>query len=265
MKKLIPNFIISVFVVTMLTTALFAQPATQACPDLKVRITSLVITPQQGAQQHLVRVTWAATAPPCFTINKFHLRGTVTFANGQTKGFQQTVAGTQFGAQFLVPGLASTTLPSLSALAPRSVNVSISAEATASIIGTSGDPNAVGDALPTSCLPKAQIQNVQAVFAGLVNAPTGNSFFPKVKVTWQVNALPPCYRIEQFTITALLRAAVGTKTKSVTVAGNQTATEVVFDNFPVAADFVPGLTTASLRATGTARITSSDQRELQLN
>jgi hypothetical protein len=256
MKNIIAQLIGSLFVVAIFTTALRAQSALQACPDLKVRITSLELVPQQPAQQHLVRVTWVASTPPCFTLNKFHLRGTVTFANGQTKGFQQTVAGTQFSAQFQVPGLAT---------APRRVKVGIAAEASATITGTSGDPNTVGDLITTSCLPQVQIQNVQAVFAGVVAAPANGSFFPKVKVTWLVNALPACYRIEKITVTALLRGAVGTKTKTVTVAGNQTATEVVFDNFPVAADFSPGLTTASLRASGTARLTGSDQRELQLN
>jgi hypothetical protein len=265
MKKIIAQLISIIFVVAIFTTALRAQSALQACPDLKVRITSLELVPQQPAQQHLVRVTWAASTPPCFTLNKFHLRGTVTFANGQTKGFQQTVAGTQFSAQFQVPGLATAPLLITPSQAPRSVKVSIAAEATAPIIGTSGDPNAVGDLITTSCLPQVQIQKVQAMFTGLVAAPTNGSFFPKVKVTWLVNAMPACYRIEKFTVTALLRGSVGTKTKTVTVAGNQTATEIVFDNFPVAADFTAGLTSASLRASGTARLTGSDQRELQLN
>lgn len=259
-----------------LSLANASAAAEPACPELRVRITSVELTPQQPAQQHIVKVAWAASAPPCYTLNNFNLRGVITFANGQTKSFAQSVAGNQTSVQIQVPGLATNTTPSLAqpGMIPRSVKVGLSAEASATIAGAAGNLNTAspseGDVVsapPTSCLPLVQIQNVQAVFAGLVFSPENpnGTHFPKVKVSWQVYALPPCYRIEKFTVSALLRGTGGTRSKTVTVSGNQTATEIVFGNFPVAVNFTAGLILANVRASGTAKITGSDQRELQLN
>jgi hypothetical protein len=267
---------IFVFLLSVLSLSLANAPAAaqSVCPGLRVRITSVELTPQQPAQQHIVKVAWVASAPACYTINKFHLRGVITFANGQTKPFAQSVAGNQTSVQIPVPGLATNTTPSLitSGMIPSSVKVGLSAEASATIAGSSANPNtsSEGDAVsppPTSCLPLVQIQNVQAIFTGLIVSPENpnGTHFPKVKVSWQVNALPPCYKIEKFTVTALLRGTAGTRSKSVIVSGQQTATEIVFDNFPVPANFTAGLVLATVRASGITRITGSDQRELQLN
>jgi len=144
------------------------------------------------------------------------------------------------------------------------VKVGISADATSPVVGQAGNLGTTspsqGDAVSpplTSCLPLAPVSNVQGVFAGLIFSPENpnGTHFPKVKVTWQVSALPPCYKIESFSVTAKIRAPAGLRSKTVTVSGNQTATEIVFDNFPVSADFTPGVILASVRASGTARIT----------
>src|SRR5262249_20352675 len=108
--------------------------------------------------------------------------------------------------------------------------------------------------------------NPQAVFTGLVNLPGNPSgtLFPKIKVSWQAPNPPPCYKIEQFAVTVLLRAPDGVRTKSVTVPGSQTTVEIVFDNFPAPANFQPGVITARVTASGAARIAGSDQREFQI-
>ncbi len=274
MNRIILNLIVTSLLTLSFVNALaIAQPA---CPELRVRITSVELMPQQAAQQYIVKVAWTASTPPCYTLNKFHLRGVITFANGQTKSFAQSVAGNQTSVQIQVSGLATNTTPSLvtPGMTPRSVKVSITGEASAAIVGTSGNLNPAtpseGDVVsapPTSCLPLVQIQNVQAIFTGLVFSPENpnGTHFPKVKVSWQVTALPPCYKIEKYTISVLLRGTGGTRSKTITVSGNQTATEIVFDNFPVSANFMAGVILANVRASGTARITGSDQRELQIN
>ena len=275
MKRIIPVLLFtSLLTLGFVNASAIAQPT--ACPELPVRITRVELTPQQPAQQHIVKVAWAASAPPCYTINRFNLRGIITFANGQTKTFAQSVAGNQTSVQIQVAGLATNTPPLLvtQGMIPRSVKVALTAEAGAAITGVARNLNATppgaGDVVsapPTSCLPLVQIQNVQAVFTGLVTSPENpnGTHFPKVKVSWQLNALPPCYKIERFSVTALLRGTGGTRSKTVTVSGTQTETEIVFDNFPVAANFTAGLILANVRASGTGRITGSDQRELQLN
>ncbi len=246
----------------------------EACPALSIKISGVEVTPKQPAQQHIVKVSWAANTPQCFTINKFTLRGTITFANGQTKSFSQTAPGNLTTVLIQVPGL--LTLPAISspALAPRGVKVGISADASSPVAGQAGNLGTTGpsegDVVSpplTSCLPLAPASNVQGVFAGLIFSPENpnGTHFPKVKVTWQVNNLPACYKIDTFSITAMLRGTGGTKSKSETVSGSLRATEIVFDNFPVSADFKPGVIVANIKATGTARITGSAQNETQLN
>ena len=184
MKRIILNLLVTSLLTLNLVNA--SAAAQSACPELRVRITSVEIIPQQPAQQHIVKVAWGSSAPPCYTINKFHLRGTITFANGQTKSFAQSAAGNQTSVQIQVAGLATNTTPSLATpgMIPRSVNVSVTAEASASIAGVAGNLNTTapseGDvvsAAPTSCLPLVQIQNVQAVFAGLVRFLVNTAIF----------------------------------------------------------------------------------------
>ncbi len=255
---------------TLFTALLTSSPtlATEPCPHLPIRITRLELTPQQPAQQHIVKLTWQAGTPACYTINQFTIRGTITFANGQTKTFAQTVSGNETGVQISVAGLATGTPLVLPGMAPRSVQVVLGATASSPIAGSSRSgstaPDGLADAVsppPTSCLPPVEIQNVQAVMAEPV--PTTISPHPKVKVSWQVNTLPTCYKIERFMVTVLLRAAVGTRSKTVTVPGTQRSVEVVFETSTLSPTG-DTLVLANVSASGTAEISGKDQRELQI-
>jgi hypothetical protein len=263
------KLLIRILILTpLLTASLIGSPvlAAEPCPQLRVRITNLEITPQQPAQQHIVKLTWQAGAPTCYTINQFTVKGTITFANGQTKVFTQTVPGNETNVQISVAGLATATSLVVPGMAPRNVQVTLVAAAGSSIAGSNRNMSTAPDGLadvvslpPTSCLPLVEIQNVQAVMAEPV--PTTISPHPKVKVSWQVNTLPTCYKIERFTVTVLLRAAVGTRSKSVTVPGTQRSVEIVFEDVPPSSG--DALVLANVRASGTAEISGKDQRELQ--
>lgn len=255
---------------TRTLTAPSAQAgAPQSCPALPVRVTGLEVNPQQAAQQHLVTVTWAVSSPECFKIQRSEIKGKLTFANGQSKPFAQSVSGSQTSFQFQVPGLLPAVgLPSASQ-APVKAEAGVTVTATAPVAGDSSPPCTECDVptTVTSCLPLAHVLNVRAVFAGLLVSPENpaGTHFPKVKVSWQVSVPPPCYNIEALAVTVKMRTTTGLLTKTVTVPGNQSAVEIVFDNSPVPANFTPGLILASVRASGTARITGNAQKELQLN
>ena len=254
------------------TVASYSSETAEACPVLRVKIDSVAVTPLQPAQQHIVNVSWAVSTPQCYTTDKFSVKGTITFANGQKKNFAQSVSGNLTSAQIRAPGLLPSPTYGISALAPRSVTVEVSAVASAPVFGIArtvvlNEGDVVSPPL-SSCLPQVQIQNAQAAFAGLVFSPENpkGNHFPKFKVKWQVNALPSCYRIDNFTVTVSLpRDPGGPKSKTVTVPGGQTATEIVFDNLPVSADFTPGVIVANVKANGTARITGSAQNDALLN
>jgi hypothetical protein len=254
------------------TLAANSSAAAEACPALPIRIASVTVSPLQPARQHTINVSWEAKTPQCFTINKFSLKGAITFANGEKKGFAQIASGNQSAVQIQVSGL--LTLPAVAnpSLAPRNVEVVVSAEASAPCAGAASNfpppaPGA-GDIIsppPNSCLPLVGISGVQASFAGLIVSPENpnGTHFPKFKVNWQINALPSCYKIDNFSVTVTLIREQ--KSKTVTVAGGQTATEIIFDNFPVTADFRPGVFGANVKVNGTARITGSAKNETQLN
>jgi hypothetical protein len=152
------------------------------------------------------------------------------------------------------------------------VEVGVSGEASAPVIGVASNfappPPGSSDIVsqpPSSCLPLVEVSGVQASFAGLIVSPESpnGTHFPKFKVSWQVNALPSCYKINKFSATVnLIREQ---RRKTVTVSGSQTAAEIVFDNFPVSPDFRPGVFSATVTATGTARITGSALKAIQLN
>lgn len=264
MKLLIQFLMLETLFAAFLTgsTVLAAEP----CPQLRVHIMNLEITPQQPAQQHIVKLTWQANTPTCYTINKFTVKGTITFANGQTKAFTQTVPGNETSVQISVAGLATATPLVVPGMAPQNVKVTLVAAAGSSIAGSNRNmstaPDGLADAvsaLPTSCLPLVEIQNVQAV---IVVPATGTvSPHPKVKVSWQVNALPTCYKVERFTVTVLLRAAVGTRSKTVTVPGTQRSAEIVFEDI-VSPTLGDTLILAKVGAFGTAEISGKDRREL---
>jgi hypothetical protein len=275
MKRIVPSLLLlGLVVLNNDASTLATRPSASAedCPALPVRIVKVTVSPLQPAPQHMVNVSWEAKRPQCYTINKFSLKGVITFANGEKKGFVQTAHGNQSTVQIQVPGL--LTLPALAnpSLAPRSVEVVVSAEASAPVIGVASNfpPPAPGagdiiSAPPNSCLPLVEVSGVQASFSGLVVSPENpiGTHFPKFKVIWRVNALPSCYKIDNFSVTVTLIREQ--KSKTVTVAGGQTATEIIFDNFPVSADFRPGVIGANVKATGTARVTGSAQIVTQLN
>jgi len=251
---------------SFLAASLIGSPvlAAEPCPQLRVRITSLELTPQQPAQQHIVKLTWQAGTPACYTINQFTVKGSITFANGQTKTFAQTVSGNETGVQISVAGLATGT-PLVPGMVPRSVQVVLVATAGSPIAGSSRSGSTAPDGLadgvsppPTSCLPPVEIQNVQASMVAPV--PGTIPLFPKVKVSWQVNTMPTCYKIERFTVTVLLRAEVGTRSKTVTVPGTQRSVEIVFEDVPPPSG--DALVLANVSASGTAEISGKDQREL---
>jgi hypothetical protein len=275
MKRIVPGLLLLGLVVLnhdAPALAAYSSAAAEACPALPVRIERVTVSPQQPARQHTVDISWEAKKPQCYTINKFSVKGAITFANGQKKGFAQTVHGNQSTVQIQVPGL--LTLPGLAnpSLAPRIVEVVVSAEASAPVIGVASNfpPPAPGagdiiSAPPNSCLPLVDVSGVQVSFTGLIVSPENpiGTHFPKFKVNWRVNALPSCYKVDNFSVTVTLIREQ--KSKTVTVSGGQTATEVVFDNFPVPADFRPGVIGANVKANGTARVTGSAQSVTQIN
>jgi hypothetical protein len=266
MKRLFSGLLmISLMILHQATSVLagYSPIAPQACPVLSVRITSVEVTPRQPAREHTIRVSWAAVAPECFTVRRVEIKGRLIFANGQARGFGQFVSVSQNTLLIQVPGLLLS--------APVKVEVAVAAEAGAPVAGDSSPTASCTEcdyvSPAPSCLPPVQVTDVQAVFAGLVVSPENPSgtHFPKVKVSWRVADLPSCYKIGSFRVSALIRATGGTRTKAATVSGSQTATEIVFDNFPVPSDFQPGLILASVAASGTATITGSDRKEVPLN
>jgi hypothetical protein len=275
MKRIVPGLLLlGLFVLNndAPTLAAYSSAATEACPVLPIRIASVTVSPLHPAREHTVNVSWEAKTPQCYAINKFSLKGVITFANGQKKGFTQTAPGNQTTVQIQVPGLLTLPAPANPSLAPRSVEVVVSAEASAPVTGVASNfpPPAPGtsdiiSAPPNSCLPLVGISGVQASFAGLIVSPENpnGTHFPKFKVNWQVDGLPSCYKINNFSVTVTLIREQ--KSKTVSVAGGQTATEIIFDNFPVSADFRPGVFGANVKVNGTARITGSAKNETQLN
>ena len=105
-----PTFVIALGAVLigiglcMFTPQSVQAVSVKACPALPVKITGLEVTPRQAARQHTVKVTWAVSSPECFTIQRFEIKGKLTFANGQSKSFAQSVGGNESSLEFQVPG-----------------------------------------------------------------------------------------------------------------------------------------------------------------
>src|SRR5215813_11614881 len=93
MRKVYLGFFIAGLTLLNSVAPTSAGAAPQACPTLSVRITQVEVTPKQAAREHTVRISWGASAPACYSIQKFVVTGALTFANGQSKTFAQTVAG----------------------------------------------------------------------------------------------------------------------------------------------------------------------------
>lgn len=261
------GFVMTVLGLINATSTNSAPVAPQACPALSVRITGVDVTPKVAAREHIVLISWSANTPTCYSIQKFVVTGALTFANGQSKHFAQTVAGNQTSVSIQTPGLLTVPVV-LPALAPRSVRVNIAAGADAPIAGMAPLPAELGDGLfiapPSTCLPLVQLTNPRAVFTGLAPGNPAGMYYPKIRVSWQTLNPPPCYKIEQFAVTVLLRGTGGVRTKSVTAPGSQTVVEIVFDNFPVSASFQAGAISARVTASGTAKIVGTEQRDFQL-
>jgi hypothetical protein len=105
---------------------------TTPCPDINVNISFVNITPTTPAQQHVVNMTWNATAPTCFTLKEFKVKGAVTFANSVTRTFEGNFLPNHFGAHIPVSGVPNTK--------PIKAIVKIAAIATAPISGSGNFP-----------------------------------------------------------------------------------------------------------------------------
>lgn len=230
------------------------------CPDVRIEINFVNVTPATPAQQHVVNMTWTASKPPCFTISGFKVSGTVTFANGQTRDFESAVPGSQLGAHIPVAGIAQTT--------PRKVTVKVGATATAAINGSAIFPApSSGPTLVASGPCTITMHVNQASMSGLVPAPErpGQDFFPKVKVEWQTPNLPACQRVNQFKVDVELIFKGKSNKFSQTVPGTQYSTEVIVNSLAVGSDFVPESIKATVTATGESRITGVALKEAAAN
>ena len=228
------------------------------CPDIRIDINFLNVTPATPAQQHVVNLTWTASKPPCFTISGFKVSGTVTFANGQTRDFESAVQGSQLGAHVPFAGIAQTT--------PRKVTVKVGATATAAINGSAIFP-APSPTFVTSGPCTITMHVNQASMIGLVPASErpGQDFFPKVKVEWQTPNLPACQRVSQFKVDVKLIFKGKSNKFSQTVPGTQYSTEVILKSIAVGSDFVPESIKATVTATGESRITGVALKDAAVN
>ena len=228
------------------------------CPDIGININFVSVTPEAPAQQHVVNLTWTASKPSCFTISGFKVSGTVTFANGQTRGFESVVQGSQLGAHIPFPGIAQTR--------PRKVSVKVGATATAAVTG-SGNFVGPGPALVGSGPCQITVLVPQAALSGLVPAPErpGQDFHPKVKVQWQTPNLSTCQRVTQFKVEGELIYKGKSNPFSQTVSGTQTSTEITLTSLAVGSDFAPESVKAKVTATGESKITGVAQKDAAVN
>jgi hypothetical protein len=240
--------------------------AVDGCPDLRVEITGIEITPKTPAQTYALKLSWAARAPHCFTISGFAIRGVVTFAGGQTRSFAGTASGDQTHLIIQVSGLAGP-LPApggsdFSRL-PKRLAVNVVATATAPV---AGDSSAVqGGTGSQPCPLVATVQLTEAAFDGnVLTADVGSDRHPRVKVLWQLPNLPDCHSINQFTIQVTMRAGDRTFRQTATAPGTHRSASVIFDA-AVAADFRPERVNAVITARGQAKITGSARTEVQVN
>ncbi len=139
MKNVFLGLLVAGLVITnngVSTLAAYSSTAAEACPVLPIGIGRVAVSPLQPARQHFVIVSWEARAPQCYTIEKFYVKGEITFANGAKKNFVQTTPGNQTTVQIQVPGLLTLPAAANPSLAPRSVEVEVTAEASAPVTGS---------------------------------------------------------------------------------------------------------------------------------
>ena len=229
---------------------------TASCPDVPVNISFVNITPATPAQQHVVNLMWNATAPACFSLKEFKVKGEVTFANGATKTFEGGFLPNQFGAHIPVTGVPDTR--------PRKVSVKVVAFATAPVTGSGTFPPPT---LTLASCTSITVQVTQAAMIGLAPAPNrpGQDFHPKVKVEWQTPNLGACQSVNQFTVEGELKFK-GKATKfSRVVAGNLRSAEFTLTSLAVGSGFTPDAITAKVTAAGEARISGSAEKEVPAN
>jgi hypothetical protein len=224
-----------------------------------INITSITIDPKVPAANHTVKVTWNAQAPSCFSLERFVISGVVTFANRQTRAFQARATGNQNTISLNVAGGIDR------GFTPREVAATVAGFAKAPTRGQATLPASLS--LTPSCPLIMGLEVTQAIFDGLQPAPTrpGQDFFPKVKVSWRADNLPPCFAISEFELTVELRSGGKSHQKKITVPGNQRSAVVVVDSIAVGSSFVPDQISARTIGTGTARIEGSAKKEVQIN
>jgi hypothetical protein len=94
----------------------------------------------------------------------------------------------------------------------------------------------------------------------------GNDFYPQVKVDWQLSNTRPCFAISKATVTATLK--IGGKTYQEKKSANGTSISsmtLLFDSVAVGSNFVPDQVTALVEASGTALLTGTAAKEIQVN
>ena len=228
------------------------------CPDIRITINFVNVTPSAPAQQHVVNLTWEASKPSCFTISGFKVSGIVTFENGQTRTIESAVPGNQFAAHIPFQGIPQTRPRQVTA----KVGVTASAAITGSAIFPAPSPSLVGSGPCTITM-----QVTQAAISGLVPAPDrpGQDFHPKVKIQWQINSLPTCQRVSQFRVEGELIFKGKSNPFSQTVSGTQYSTEITLTSLAVDSAFTPESVKAKVTATGESKITGFAQKEARVN
>jgi len=228
------------------------------CPDIRITINFVNVTPSSPAQQHVVNVAWEASKPPCFTVSGFKVSGIVTFENGQTRTFESAVPGSQFAAHIPFQGIPQTR--------PRKVTAKVGATATAAITGSGIFP-APSPSLVSSGPCTITMQVTYAAMSGLVPAPDrpGQDFHPKVKVQWQTTNLPACQRVNQFKVEGELIFKGKSNSFSQTVSGTQSSILLTLTSLAVDSSFAPESVKAKVTATGESKITGLAQKEAPVN
>jgi hypothetical protein len=225
-----------------------------SCPALPVSLNSLSITPEAPAQQHVVNLTWTATAPTCFSLTGYRVKGQVKFSNGQTRTFAGTFGSNQQGAHIPVAGVALAQ--------PQHVIAKVEATATDAINGTAFFPPT--PTITGSCPMLVQVTGASMI--ELVPAPNrpGNDFHPKIRVQWQAGA-PPCQRQTGAEISGELKFGGKTHDFKQTVSGTQTSVDIVMTSLAVGAGFTPNAITARVTVNGISTITGGASKELNVS
>lgn len=224
-----------------------------SCPTLPVSVNLLSLTPETSAQQYVVNLTWTATAPTCFSVTGYKVKGQVKFSNGQTRTFAGTFGSNQQGAHIPVAGFPLAK--------PQHVIAKVEATATDAISGFGVFPPT--PTITTNCPMLVQV--TAASMIELVPAPNrpGNDFHPKIRVQWQAGA-QPCQQQTGAEVKGELKFGGKTHDFKQTVSGNQTSVDIVMTSLAVGAGFTPNAITARVTTTGISTITGVAGKELNV-